>query len=124
MRRTLVSEVCAALPAAALDHPFGPDTDTWKVGGKIFALCSGDGEGVILKCADPEQAGFLIEIGVARPAPYLKRGGWVLIPWTSVEQGIVGPDDLAERLRGSYRVVAAGLPRRLRPQIAEDAGGR
>jgi predicted DNA-binding protein (MmcQ/YjbR family) len=109
-------EVCAALPGAVCDHPFGPDTDTWKVGGKIFALVAPHGSGVVLKCADGAQAAFLIEIGVARPAPYLKRGGWVLIPWEVLDAEDMAPRDLAERLAVSHRRVVAGLPKRLRPE--------
>jgi len=116
MSHALVAETCAALPGAVLEHPFGPQTDTWKVGGKIVALASGVGDGVILKCADPEQAAFLIEIGLARPAPYLKRGGWVLFPWDALDEGGIAPDDLADRLRQSHATVVASLPKRLRPQ--------
>ena len=38
MDRAGVGRVCLALPAATLDHPFGDDHDTYKVGGKMFAM--------------------------------------------------------------------------------------
>jgi predicted DNA-binding protein (MmcQ/YjbR family) len=123
MPQTSVTDFCTALPGAELTHPFGPQTDTWKVGGKIFALVSGSGEGVVLKCGDAEQAAFLIDIGVARPAPYLKRGGWVLIPWEILEAGAVDAADMDHRLRQSYDTVVAGLPKRLRPRPPGDDAG-
>lgn len=111
-----VTATCARLPGARLEHPFGPEVDVWKVGGKIFAL-SGD-LGVSLKAADRDSAAFLIDIGVAVPAPYLKRGSWMMIPWASLEGGTIAPEDLAARLEVSHATVCANLPKRLRPTAA------
>lgn len=115
MRRQTVNRICAGFPGAQLDHPFGPTPDTWKVGGKIFALIGGPEGGIVLKCRDVETAGFLIDIGVAQPAPYLKRGGWILISWDTLNDEVITRDDLANRLRQSYDKVLSGVPRRLRP---------
>lgn len=116
MRRDSVNKICAGFPGAVLEHPFGPTPDTWKVGGKIFALIGAGGDGgVVLKCRDAETAEFLIDIGVARPAPYLKRGGWIQITWATLDEGVLTRDDLADRLRQSYDKVLQGVPRRLRP---------
>ena len=112
--RTRPGTICAALPGAMRDHPFGPEPEAWKVGGRIFALISPGGAGVVLKCADAEQAAFLIEIGRARTAPYLTRGGWVLITWEVLDAGEMAAGDLADRLAVSHRTVAASLPQRLR----------
>ena len=113
MIRQFANDTCAALPGATLQHPFGPETDTWKTGGKIFALVAV--EGVSLKCPDADTAAMLIDVGVAVPAPYLKRGGWVRINWSSVEAGGMSRDDLAGRLEQSHEAIVQSLPKRLRP---------
>ena len=51
MDRQGVGKVCLALPGATLDHPFGHDHDTYKVGGKMFAMVGGEG-GVSFKVSD------------------------------------------------------------------------
>lgn len=118
--REIIHTACAGLPGASLDHPFGPGVEVWKVGGKMFALISD--QGVSLKAADRDSAAFLIEIGVARPAPYLKRGGWMLIPWENLEAEVVTGADMAARLATSHAAVCAGLPKRLRPEAAAQPG--
>lgn len=115
MDRSFPNTVCAALPGAVLEHPFNPGTDTWKVGGKIFALITPAGNGITLKCPDAETAAFLIEIGLAKTAPYLKRGGWVQILWSTLDDGRMEADDLADRLRAAHATIVASLPKRLRP---------
>ncbi|MCF6443512.1 MmcQ/YjbR family DNA-binding protein [Nereida sp. MMG025] len=104
-------DICAAQPGATYDQPFGPETHTYKVGGKLFALWKTDG--ISLKAADPEQAAFLIDIGVAKPAPYLKRGGWMWIAWDSFQD----TDDLRARLTTSYATIRASLPKKVQASL-------
>jgi predicted DNA-binding protein (MmcQ/YjbR family) len=73
-----VGKVCLALPAATLDHPFGDDHDTDRVGGKMFAMVGGPG-GVSFKSSDIACA-VLTESGKAAPAPCLARARWVHLP--------------------------------------------
>lgn len=115
MNRRCATDICAGFPGATLEHPFGPKIEAWKVGGKIFAMVSPKGGGLCLKCSNPETAEFLIDIGAARPAPYIKRGSWIELCWSCLDAGVMDEADLALRLRGSYDTVCAGLPRRLRP---------
>ena len=103
---------CATLPGAKPDRPFGPDTQTWKVGGKMFALYREVGEGISLKCDSPQTAALLIELGRAKSAPYLKRGGWVLVPWS------MDSSELRERLATSYRIVRQSLPKAVQREFA------
>ena len=51
MDRQGVKQVCLALPAATLDHPWDPDHDAYKVGGKMFAVIGGRG-GIRFKVSD------------------------------------------------------------------------
>jgi predicted DNA-binding protein (MmcQ/YjbR family) len=102
-----LDELAASWPGTEFSEPFGPGTFVWKVGGKMFAVYGS--EGVSLKCRDPASAEFLIDLVVAEPAPYLKRGGWVRMRW--------GSDGIDERLRASYETVRDGLPKRVRQSL-------
>lgn len=111
MDRQAIERICLALPGATLDYPFGPGVDTYRVGGKMFALVSPDG-GVSFKVSDIAWE-VLTETGRARPAPYLARAKWVNLPdpsaWDATE--------LAEHLALAYGIVAAGLTRKARAAL-------
>ena len=111
--RDIVQSLAGALPGATLDHNFGPDIDSWKVGGKLFAIARADG--VSVKCPDRETAEMLGEIGQAEPAPYLAKAGWVHVTAKALEGTRVTEADLAHRLHVSYDRIVATLPKRLRP---------
>lgn len=102
----LVDTHCAMLPGAEKSQPFGPDTQVWKIGGKMFAAYTEDGNGVSVKAADGPTAQLLIQQGLASSAPYLKRGGWVMFPWEDTP-----PEEIRRRLTESYAIVRASLPR-------------
>lgn len=57
MTRDDVLDLCAALPGAVEDYPFGEGVAVFKVGGRMFALVPLEGSpgSVNLKC-DPELA--------------------------------------------------------------------
>ncbi len=113
MSRAFVNRICAAFPGAAVSDPWGGGHDAWKVGGKMFA-CVGAREdhGVSVKCPDTETAQLLIEVGHALRAPYF-HASWVRIPW-----GLVPDEELAGRLETSYRLIRAGLPKKLQAALA------
>jgi predicted DNA-binding protein (MmcQ/YjbR family) len=102
--------LAAALPGTDLSQPFGPGTQVWKVGGKMFAAYGDIAEGVTLKCRDVETAAMLMEVGAAQKARYLTRGGWVRFGW--------GDETLPDRLRDSYDAVAKGLTKAQRAALA------
>ena len=105
MSRELVNEMCAAQPGALWSDPWGGGHDCWKVGGKIFALIGAEGTHVSVKTSGAEIAELLIQTGVAERAPYLHRS-WVALPLDSA------PDELAHRVRHSYRLVRSGLAKK------------
>jgi predicted DNA-binding protein (MmcQ/YjbR family) len=112
MTRAVVAAACAALPGAEVSDPWGGGHDAWKVGGKIFALVGAqEHHGVNVKCPDVETATLLIDLGVAERAPYL-HASWVRLPW-----GRVSDAELAERVAASYRLVRAGLPKRVQAAL-------
>lgn len=111
MTRALVNRHCATLPGAAVSDPWGGGHDAWKVGGKMFAVVGVADDGVSVKCADAETAALLIEMGRAVRAPYFHRS-WVRVPWGAVDDA-----EICERLEISYRLIRAGLPKKLQATL-------
>ncbi len=115
MRREDVNAHCATMPGAEVSDPWGGGHDCWKVAGKMFALMGAMNLGVSIKCADASEAAMLIDLGVAERAPYLARGGWVLVRW-----GTMDGDELRGRLTRSYLTVRRGLPKRLQTNLGPE----
>lgn len=106
---------CAAKPGSREELPFGPDTLVFKVGGKMFALCTLDREPlrVNLKC-DPELA-ELLRGGYDAITP-----GWHMNKrhWNSVILDGSLPDGLVEEMiDDSYALVVKGLSRAQREAL-------
>jgi predicted DNA-binding protein (MmcQ/YjbR family) len=119
MTREDVNAYCATLPGAELSDPWSGGHDCWKVGGKMFASMGTMNAGVSIKCTDPSEAAMLIDLGRAERAPYLARGGWVLVRW-----GAMDADELKARLTRSYVTVRRGLTKRVQAGLGpEPAGG-
>ena len=106
MSRDLVNAICAGLPGAEVSDPWGGGHDCWKVGGKMFAVVGSVLPGVSVKTDGVETAEMLIAAGVAQRAAYLHRS-WVRLPEDCPE------DELWHRLAASYRLVRAGLPKKV-----------
>ena len=110
MDRARVNAICAALPGAEVSDPWGGGHDAWKVGGKMFACIGASGEGVSVKTADTDTAAMLIDAGVGRRAPYFHRS-WILMPWSADD------DEMAHRLRVSYDLIRAKLPKKVQATL-------
>lgn len=114
MTRADIDALCAALPGAT---PTGSgELDSWKVGGKMFAcMAGGDArgaeDGVSVKCPDVETATMLIDAGAANKARYFHRS-WVRLPY-----GGTAPEEAAHRIRVSYDVIVASLPKSIREAL-------
>lgn len=106
MSRETVQALCAALPGAEWSEPFGPGTDVWKVGGKIFAAIGSENTGVSVKCPDVETAEMLRDAGAARKAPYFHKS-WVLVPFASADAA-----ELTHRVHVAYDTIRASLPKK------------
>ncbi|MEM1274722.1 MAG: MmcQ/YjbR family DNA-binding protein [Pseudomonadota bacterium] len=111
MFAALVDQHCRALPGAASERPFGPDTQVWTVGGRMFAAYTFDGGGLSLACASAQAAQRMVQEGRAISAPYLKQPGWVMFPWDRST-----PNELRGRISESYTRVRQGLP----PEISRE----
>jgi predicted DNA-binding protein (MmcQ/YjbR family) len=111
MDQTAANAICANFTGATLEFPFGPEPNVWKVGNKIFAITNAP-NGVSLKCADGPTADLLIDMGRAKKAPYLPRGGWILIEWDTMDT-----NEVAERLATSYATVHSSLTKKAQAEL-------
>jgi len=110
MSRESVNRICAALPGAELSDPWGGGHDAWKIGGKMFACIGAVMPGVSVKTDSVETAELLIAAGIGVRAPYFHRS-WVNLPWGTDEA------ELQHRLHGAYRIVRAGLTKKLQAAL-------
>ena len=106
----MVNAICAGLPGAEVSDPWGGGHDCWKVGGKMFAVVGAALPGVSVKTDGIETGEMLIAAGVAERAPYFHRS-WVRLPDETPEE------ELRHRLAASYRIVRAGLPKRVQAAL-------
>lgn len=108
-------DYCIAKPGTTEELPFDEDTLVFKVGGKMFALCSlaEYSKGVALKC-DPDYA-----IELREKYPQVKAGYHMSkVHWNTVlpEAGL--PDEqLKQWIDDSYQLVGAKLKKSLRQEI-------
>ena len=108
--------ICLKFPRATEQVQWSDDL-VFKVCGKMFAVALLDGVGLdrtgnvlAFKCT-PEEFALLTEREGIIPAPYLARAHWV-----SVETfDILSAAELTRRLRQSYDLVVAGIPKKRRP---------
>lgn len=106
MTRARVNAICATFPGAEVSDPWGGGHDAWKVGGKMFASVGAIMTGVSVKTDSVETAERLIEMGIGERAKYFHRS-WIHLP-DATEY-----DELLHRLRSSYDIVRAGLPKKV-----------
>jgi predicted DNA-binding protein (MmcQ/YjbR family) len=113
-----IRAICLKFPETTERIQWG-DNLVFKVCGKIFAIASTDQPEIPLsfKCSDEDFAELIEQEGII-PAPYLARAKWVYLE----KSDILTPAELARRLRISYDLVVARLPRkdssRLRAETA------
>ena len=92
----------------------------WKVGGKIFAICSiwGDDphEKISFKCSDLSYQ-ILCELDGVVPAPYLARAKWVQVQ----EPGALSDEDIKSYINEAHGIIAAKLTKKLRAELGLNA---
>lgn len=116
MTRDEFNQFCASLPATTHVVQWG-GSDVWKVGGKLFALCSGKAgavAGITFKTSDMAYE-LLQERPGLRPAPYLASRG---MKWIQRHDAPGLPmDDLKAYLTEAHRLVTLKLPRKKRQEL-------
>jgi len=115
MTRDEFNDFCASLKSTTNVVQWG-NSSVWKVGGKIFAICSIWGEGredkISFKCADMSFQ-ILCELPGVIPAPYLARGKWVQV--TSSET--LSDDDIRSYIEEAHAIIAAKLTKAKRTEL-------
>jgi predicted DNA-binding protein (MmcQ/YjbR family) len=106
--------LCLAFPAAT-EHVQWGNNLVFKVRGKMFAVTALEPADLWLSFkVTPEQFAEYTEKPGIIPAPYLARASWVGIESPT----IIPSPELASLLRGSYDLVVAKLPRKMRETLA------
>ena len=112
--------ICLSFPGTVEERPFGPETTTFKVAGKIFALSGLEREPlrVSLKC-EPELAEQLRASHPAIvPGYHLNKRHWNTV---TLDGSL--PDALVRDLvEDSYDLVVSALPRRVRDELGWEIG--
>src|SRR4029077_2067311 len=95
---------CLSFPETTEKLQWG-DALCFKVRTKMFAVLGLDHVRLTFKCS-PEEFAELIERPDIRPSPYLARYNWVMLDRLDA----LPSDELKERIRQSYDMVAAKVP--------------
>ncbi|MBO0730140.1 MAG: MmcQ/YjbR family DNA-binding protein [Acidimicrobiaceae bacterium] len=113
--RDEVLDFCGTRPDAIEDYPFGDQVAVFKVGGRVFALVTleGDPGFVNLKC-DPDLALELrARHQAVRPGYHMNKRHW-----NSVDlDGSIDRDELCEMIEHSYNLILDSLPRAQRERL-------
>lgn len=115
MTRDEFDQFCGSLTATTNVIQWGRSS-VWKVGGKIFALCSRWGDGnddkVCFKCSDLAYQMLTQEDGII-PAPYLARAKWVQVQ----DANALNDEELRDYIRTAHKLIAAKLTRKQRLEL-------
>ncbi len=108
--------LCLSFPGATEQVQWGSDL-LFKVRGKMFAVTPLEPANLWLSCkVTPESFVDLTERPGILPAPYLARASWVAIESPT----ILPTPEVASLLRGSYDLVVAKLPRKVRESLSSN----
>lgn len=115
-----VRELCLTFPHATEKISWGHDL-TFRVAEKIFAVTVLEPAPVWLsfKCSPEIFAELTERMGII-PAPYMARAKWVALE----TKDAVGAEELKQRLRDSYDLIFAKLPKKTREALAHAASRR
>lgn len=117
MTRQEFDKLCRALPKTTHVEQWG-GASVWKIGGKIFAVCSNWGQGgntdakISFKCSDMSYDLLRQQKGII-PAPYLARAKWVQIETAKA----LSDKDIGAYIETAHRLVAAKLTKAKRAEL-------
>jgi len=105
-----------AKPWAALDHPFGPELDVFRVGGKIFAMLYEEKSGIAnirLKC-DPVLADLLRQkYEAVTPGYHMNKHHWNSVYCDSS----IDDNEIYEWIDHSYDLIVKSLTKKVKEQL-------
>ncbi len=116
MDRAGFNAFCASLPQSTHVVQWG-NSDVWKVGSKLFAVCGWGEDGrdaFTFKCSDIAFE-VLQDMPGIRPAPYLASRG---LKWLQqYDEGGLSDDELKAQVRASYDMAVEKLTKKLRAEL-------
>ncbi len=115
MTRDQFNAYCASLPATTHVVQWG-NSDVWKVGGKVFAICgwAESEDAFTFKVSDLAYE-ILTDMPGLRPAPYMASRG---LKWVQhYDEPGLNDEALIQHFRASYDMVVAGLTKKLRREL-------
>jgi len=115
MTRDKFDAFCASLKGTTNVVQWGNAT-VWKIGGKIFAICSswgkGGGQRIAFKCSDMSYRLLTEQDGII-PAPYLARAKWV-----QLENSDAMDDEAIEAyIAAAFKIIVAKLTKAQRKAL-------
>ncbi len=115
MTRDQFDSFCGGLTATANVIQWG-NASVWKVGGKIFAICStwgaGKGRKISFKCSDMSYTLLREQAGII-PAPYLARAKWVQLETAKA----MSAKDIKLYIQEAHNIVAGKLTKAKRAEL-------
>lgn len=110
----MIGAWCAQQRAATKDNTFGPQSDVYRVGEKIFALVNTDDPGFVTLKAIPEDAAALCQANeFIRPGYYMNKRHWITVDVSSET-----PMDLVrELIEESHSLILRSLTKHLQARI-------
>ncbi|WP_057460899.1 MmcQ/YjbR family DNA-binding protein [Pseudovibrio sp. POLY-S9] len=119
MTRDEFDNYCKSLVGTSNVIQWG-NASVWKVGGKIFAICSNWGEDrpemegikISFKCSELSYQILTEQEGVI-PAPYLARAKWVQIETAQA----MADEDIKDYVREAHSIIARKLTKKLQKEI-------
>ena len=115
MTRDEFDAYCGSLKSVTNVIQWGNAT-VWKVGGKIFAICShwgaGEQQKISFKCSDLSYR-ILCEQPQIIPAPYLARAKWVQL----VDETAMSDDEIRTYIAEAHDIIAAKLSKAKRAEL-------
>jgi predicted DNA-binding protein (MmcQ/YjbR family) len=116
MTRDEFNQFCSSLPAA--HHVLQwHDSDVWKVGNKVFAICNRSSDlipGITFKTSAFDYEVLREKPGM-RPAPYLASRGMTWIQRYDYSE--ISDDQLQYYITESHRIIVSGFSRRKRSEL-------
>jgi predicted DNA-binding protein (MmcQ/YjbR family) len=116
MRLPALRQFALSLPGTSVVKQWGEHL-VFKVATKMFFIVGLDGDtidGVTFKCAPDEEFDELTAIDGITQAPYCAKRHWVRV----ADLGVLPAAELERRIRRSYDLVVAKLPKAARAKLA------
>jgi predicted DNA-binding protein (MmcQ/YjbR family) len=112
-----IDDLAMTFPGVTEEPAFGPDTNVYKVAGKVFVIAQPTTQPpqITLKCEPNLALELRARFPAVIPGYHVNKRHWN----TVALDGSVPPDELREMVVHAYQRVVAGLPKAVRDHLAE-----